>query len=523
MGAMALPPDDTQWPPIELTAYARQQERWAAWYSGSMTHLKQVAEFDMGQQGGRRSFWQRRAVDDATQATPVLHAPLAGEMALTSADLLFGEAPDLQVLDESGDAGDVMTSAAQERLEELIVKNSLLSKLVQGADLAAGIGGVYLRPVWDMAVCDFPMTTIVSGENALPEFRFDQLFAVTFAEPVVYEQDGSIWWHVERHEKGTIEHGLYHGTKDNLGTRMRIDAIPQTAGLPDAVLLPSPLDLELLVDYVPNALPNRSLRHKPLGRSDYAGAETFLDALDEVWSSLMRDVRLGQSRVMVDSSMTTTGGIGGARRVDLDRDLFVEIEMSDAAKKFEVITFALRVADHVAAIMQLTEKIVSNGGYSPQTFGLQIQGQAESGTALRMRENKTFRTQGRKQGLWQGPVEHHAQMLLAIDATIFGRPTPVMPVQLTWPELQDDPMSRATWIKTLGDAAAASVRTRVKLAQPELTGDELDKEVEAVMKEAGIGVPQPGLIGFGEPPAPGAPADPNAPPVEPVPVGSEVG
>jgi hypothetical protein len=101
------------------------------------------------------------------------------------------------------------------------------------------------------------------------------------------------------------------------------------------------------------------------------------------------------------------------------------------------------------------------------------------------------------QGFWEPALEHHAKMLLTIDAKILGNPTPITDVDVEWPELVDDPIGRATWINTLGQAMAASVRTRVKLGQPDLSGQELEDEVQAVLKENGLGQQAPS--GFGVP------------------------
>ena len=57
----------------------------------------------------------------------------------------------------------------------------------------------------------------------------------------------------------------------------------------------------LAVVYVPNQRPS-SWRNDPLGqhlgRSDLAGVESLMDALDEAYSSWMRDIRLGKARLL---------------------------------------------------------------------------------------------------------------------------------------------------------------------------------------------------------------------------------
>ena len=53
--------------------------------------------------------------------------------------------------------------------------------------------------------------------------------------------------------------------------------------------------------YVPNMLPNRLYRGSFLGRSDFSGVEGLMDALDECYTSWIRDLRLGRGRIIVPS------------------------------------------------------------------------------------------------------------------------------------------------------------------------------------------------------------------------------
>jgi hypothetical protein len=376
--------------------------------------------------------------------------------------------------------------------------------------------------VWDKSVADSPLLTVMSADEAVPDFAYGQLVAVTFYETVQVEDakgqaDPVVWRHLERHERGVILHGLYAGTWDNLGERVPLGRLAATAGYADAVTdHADAVGDGILPSYVPNALPNRMHPGIKIGRSDFDGCEGFFDALDETWTSLIRDIRLGQAHVLADQSVMNSAGVGpgAGRAIDLDQELFTAVNLSDETKKLAEIQFAIRVTEHGDTATALTERIVSTAGYSPQTFGLHIEGLAESGTALRMRENKTYRTQGRKQRYWKPATEHAAQMLLVLDGAVFGRPTPPLRPRLEWPELIDDPGGRATWISTLRTAKAISTQTAVALAQPHLSGQELDDEVARVMAEEGMLVepPEPGAPAGGSP-APGQPAgQPPQPP-----------
>lgn len=527
----------TPWPPPDIAPYARDQASWQAWWSGDLHRLADTTHG--GGTTGRRSFWARRKNGpESTRATAQLHATLAADIASTSADLLFGETPDLLIPDvglaraherravgDGGMDGDIATwaadsklttaetVAAQDRLDELVDELGLANRLLEGAEVCAATGGVYLRPMWDRAAFDHPLLTVVDADRAVPDFRYGRLVAVTFDEEVQCDGD-VVWRHLERHEPGVILHGLYVGSRSTLGRQVALTDHPATQGFMDVVEIPVEVTggrPGIMPRFVPNVLPNRKHRRYPIGRSDYAGCEPFLDALDEAWTSWMRDLRLGQARLVVPdeflgpvgarqgmerqfSSYGTVGGPGSARGFDVDSELLTGLNIADLEKLTDPIRqvqFAIRVEEHERTTVALTEQIISTAGYSPQTFGLQIDGRAESGTALRIREGKTWRTQGRKQRYWQPELSAAGETLLALDRIIFGRPTPIARPAVGWQELADDPQGTAQWVNTLATARAASIETRVRLAQPGLDDDQIAQEVARIKAEDGMGLPDP--------------------------------
>lgn len=486
---MALPEGgkDATWPPLDMKPYLDASNRTAAWWTGDRTALTTTSGV-LGDTA-RRRFWQRRLTgNDKTKATAQLHAPLAADIAAVSADLLFGDPVQLTHPD----------TTVQARIEDLTETLGLENMFAEAAEVEAATGGVYLRPVWDEQFTDHPISRAHDQRMAVPDFRFGQLVAVTLWEELP-GSDGTITFrHLERHEKGKILHGLYQGTKTELGGAIPLNNNPATADLEPTVVLGGVLAGRMLVSYVPNALPNR-LGMKPIGRADWDGAEDFLDAIDETWTSLMRDIRLGQARIIVPEEwLRATGGRPGtATQLDIDTEAFVGLNMPDQADKGmlkpENIQPDLRVEAHVAALLALTERVVSACGYSPQTFGLQIEGSAQSGTALRIREGKTDKTVSKKQRYWQPALAEHTTNLLLIDQEIFGKPVNLGTerVKVDWPELARDPSEQATWIQNLRLADAMSIEQAVRAAQPHLDDDQVAAEVLLIKGESAVADPFP--------------------------------
>lgn len=484
---MALPVGgkEAEWPPRDIKPYIDQANTAHAWWSGDRAALK--TDTGVAGDNGRRRFWTRRSTGDASKATPTVHAPLASDIAAVSADLLFGDPVSLKVDEEK----------AQAEIEFLEKKLGLANTFVEGAEICAASGGTYLRCAWDNKIADHGLLQLYDQTHAVPDFRYGMLAAVSLWEDILVE-GSDVWRHVERHEKGRVLHGLYKGSKVNLGAPGNLKDHPLTADLEPEVVFTGKLANRLLVEYVPNVRPNTLKPARPIGRADWIGAEDLLDAVDETWTSVMRDVRLGQAHVFVPQEwLQAVGGRPGqTTTLDIDKEIFTALNVADATEqKMDTYQANIRVTEHIELLLALTERIVSRSGYSPQTFGLGIDGSAESGTALRIREGKTERTISKKKRYWEPGIGGTTQNLLDIGAEIFNRPTVTdpdkAPVKVEWSELDRDPVEQATWINTLRTARAMSIDTAVAQAQPHLEGDDLEQEIARVKAEDQVPDPFP--------------------------------
>ncbi|MGI9157106.1 MAG: hypothetical protein ACR2FG_10775 [Marmoricola sp.] len=487
------------WPPPGLAPHLSEFASWAAWWAGDTYALGQNSNptsVTTTEQSRRRTgMWSRRrnAPNTAPARNP-LHVPAAADVAQTSADLLFGEPPAFQFDDDAPQADELMT-----RLDDLMEDAGMANDLHHGAELCAAVGGIYLRPMWDVSLADRPLLTVIDQARAIPTVRAGVLETVTFFEEAEEVAAGSgtgvVWRHLERHERGRIVHELHKGSTFELGPARPFEDHPLTAWLaqvkgltPDGSILTGNIDKGLLVSFVGNA-PSRKHRTKAVGRADIAGSEQFLDALDEVWTSWMRDIRLGQARLLVpDSYLDVRPGIAGgrARTFDTDQEVFSPMagmdESSQSVPQITPVQFAIRVAEHEQTAMALFERIITASGYAPQTFGIHTEG-AISGTAHQLRELRSHRTTGRKQRAFRPAVEHTAHMLLRIGETVFGWTAAVRP-HLIWPENDvEEPKARAETINMLGAAKAASMRTRVAMAQPQLDDPAIDEEVARIVAD----------------------------------------
>ena len=493
---------DVKWPPTAWQEQARWWMEWDAWYAGDPARLQSVygqMEYQPGTQTKRGSWWRRwwnktqlTTGRESYNTRAQLHVPLPGDIAQTSAALLFGEPPRVTIPEAHLVKADPAAKEAEDYLHKMIVEGDVLARLLEGAETAAAMGGAILKPSWDVDVSPVPLLSIIQADMALPSFRYGELTSCTLWREVARSNTREVLRHLEVHEllpdgRGVILHGLYRGTSSLLGQRLDLGDHPDTAGLSEMVLLPFE---GLGVEYVPNMRPNRRRRGSSVGQSDYAGAEGIFDSLDETYASWMRDVRLAKGRLMVPQEYLDRLG-----SFDADQEVFVPLDVDPAARVgagggITAQQFAIRTADHEQTILHLIERAVSSAGYSPQTFGLHIEGRAESGTALKIREQKTLSTQQRKAQWWGVAVESALFKMLAIAQSTLGESiSPLRPQVEMADSLPENPMELAQTVSTLDQARAVSVETKVRMVHPDWDEEQITPEVRRVLAEQGLMVP----------------------------------
>ncbi len=153
---MPLPERNQQWPPTSAGPATKLYDRWGAWYSGDPEQItaaySQVPGLDptggsspVGQpigprfmsgiaRGVQRMFWGNPTSPGQVRGHK-LHVPLAGDIAMTSADLLFGEPVEIAIPDVGKD------DPTQAALDDMLDESNLAAVLLEGAEIGAAYGG----------------------------------------------------------------------------------------------------------------------------------------------------------------------------------------------------------------------------------------------------------------------------------------------------------------------------------------------------------------------------------------------
>ncbi|MGW8988622.1 phage portal protein [Streptomyces zhihengii] len=486
---MPLPDNGAPWPPPALARHYAELRVDDAWYSGDRDKLASVYRNQPQRRDGRRRLWGRDRAEQPGVPDQRLHIPLPGDIATASADLLFAEPPVLTVAD----------TATQDRLDELAESDGIANTLLEAAEVAAALGGVYLRVTWDRSLAGRPLLTTVHPDAAVPEWRWGQLVAVTFWRELTSDSV-NVWRHLERHSPGRIEHGLYQGSQDALGVRVPLTEHPDVAALADSLgpegdAIETGIDL-LTAAYCPNIRPHRKHRGSPFGRSDYAAPlYDLFDSLDTTWTSWIRDLRLARARLLVPDGYLRDHGPGRGASFDDDREIWTLLNIPPTEQGGAGITlnqFSIRVDEHERTSAAITRQAVMSAGYSAATFGLGDQGAAVTATEVKARERKSMVTRDKKVRYWTPPVADMLLVLLLLDRQFFTpRIVPERPRVIFGDAITEDTSSLAQTLALLQQAQAVSAETRVRMLHPEWDATAVHAEVARIGIESGTAVPDP--------------------------------
>ncbi|MFD9789637.1 phage portal protein [Streptomyces sp. NPDC059070] len=486
---MPLPANGLPWPPPELAKLYAEMRVDDAWYAGERRRLAEVYQGQQHREDGRRRLWARHRQQQPGRRDGRLHIPLAGDIATASADLLFSEPPTFTVADP----------ATQDRLDELAAQGGIATALLEAAEVAAALGGVYLRITWDASLAPRPLLTTVHADCAVPDFRWGRLAGVTFWRELASDS-ATVWRHLERHEPGRILHGLYQGSPDRLGIRVPLTEHPEAAVLAGS-LGPEGDEIEtgipeLTAAYVPNIRPNRRHRGSPFGRSDYAAPlHDLMDALDETWSSWIRDIRLARGRLIVPAGYLRDQGPGRGATFDDDREIWQTLNIPPTETVGTGITlsqFAIRVAEHQSTADAIVQQAVRSAGYSAQTFGLGDQGGAVTATEVKARERRSMITRDKKSRYWAPELADMLLVMLRLDRFLFTPGlVPERPRVTFGDSVSEDPASTAQTLSLLSQAQAVSADTKVRALHPDWDDTAVQQEVDRILTETGQAVPDP--------------------------------
>ena len=504
-----------EWPPKAVApVIARVAEARVQWEGDPARLEEYYSENATGSSNPRRgiraawdAFWGRPV--SATQRAPRrLHAPIPADIAGLSATSLFAKpptilAPETTIAGPGAEGGEkqVRDAVIQARIDAMFNGPRFHSDLYAAGETSSALGGVYGRVVRDRSIQDDPWIEWVDPDHAIPDWHRGRLRAVAFFTELDGGDSRDVWRHLERYERGRIVHELYKGTTSNLGQLWPLNEHPETAGIDvdlaedGASVVFLGVDDALAVEYVPNKIPNPEwsadtyLRN--MGASDCGAPDLvpLYHEIDHTYSSLMRDVHLGKTRVFASQDVLRHNGTGGGLSLPEDQEIFTQVGASmnkdgTMSSIFEFHQPEIRVLAHDQVGEMLLREVLRRTGYSPVSFGMSDE-VAQTATEATGKKEATVTTTEGKARHFGVAIQHLTTVCLRLAGESVTEP-----LDIDWPPFaQESDLSRAQTVQGWSVAGAASKRTMVRYLHQGWDEAQVDAEVELIREENSVETP----------------------------------
>lgn len=400
-----------------------------------------------------------------------VHDPLAKRIAGAFADFLFGDSPEVTAHNERDQAW----------LDLILDENRLPSILHRAERVTASEAESWWHIWTDRETALTPLVEFVSRLRVVPLWRGDRLLAVAFAT-ILADEDDVIWRHLEVHADGQVVNALFEGDRNKLGGRRNLGARPEMAGVEETWSH----GLPILAGRVVNELDD----DHALGIGEYDQIQDLLLALNEARTIGAENTRLtAKKRLFVNSALVEPEGTfdAGQDIVQVDGQGNVLGE-SGSAPPVSAVEYSYDAQPLIAHNQDLESTILSRVGLVPQIIGHQVDGQAESGTSIRLRFLPTEIAADGKSREWLDRLPIIVQRLMLVDQLPaerggFGRTyaeAGAPPTVELGSILPEDDNEIATENALAVQAGIRSVETAVRKQNPDWSDQDVQDELDRI-------------------------------------------
>lgn len=418
------------------------------WYIGNPDILRQF--FSKGQYRPGSSIKYNLFWEKAPASYRFVHSNIPSLISKKMATVLFGKGydftTDVYQVDETTKVvnktkrNDILSDSTHEAAVALLDKMGISNILTKAASTESWCGHVILKHSVDTTISNYPILEVYDLRNAEPmidrgittaivfkkwyekatglvgvkrRYRLDEIYrtftewdgAAVIASNEALAKAGS----AKKIVQGTpevgdavIEYVLYELTRDG-EVAIDLGSLDETRSLVKFTAFPG---LKGLLAYdKPNRLPNNEFPDLPFGASDYAGATTPFDALDEIASEIVSEVRDNKTRVFFPANLLPKDANNGSMfGPDPFQKTMVQMPASYAENAKNEIT-AVEIKDkteqHIAKWKQAIAQAVNCAGISPLTLGITGLEAINAGEESQRERNKvTLETRSAKIELW---------------------------------------------------------------------------------------------------------------------------
>lgn len=451
------------------------------------------------------------------------HSGIPGIISTKSATILFGGGVDFDItvykVGEDGkrlpDTDKKLTKKAQEAAAQLNIKTKLAEKMEEAATNESWSGHLFWKIGYDINASSYPIHEIATVRTAeavrIRGVTTDIIFKAAYQKGGVKYEHREIYSTTEN-DDAVIYNELYKVEQDGKEIPVPLTTLDETADLVEEFVFKGVKGM--LAFEKPNKLPNNTFPECQYGASDYSGAATAFDSLDEIWSEMVSEVRQNKTKRYVPSTMIRylTNHTGTDANID-NLDPFVENyvkidgDPDQDAKNEILVTQISDKQESLQAKWRVAITTVLNiAGLSPYSIGITgLESVSASAESQQERNKTTLETRSKKLKLWKPFLEDVQKQTLAFNDWMLKN-LPITQDDIDMPPLNfascdvsvkfgDYIIERqADKLTTWGNAKqqkVASTDTAVREIWPDWDESEVNKEVNIIRFEDGMGFDNP--------------------------------
>lgn len=401
---------------------------------------------------------------------PYMVSPVPRMISRASANLLFGEPAAFKASAEKD----------QSNLDFIVSENDLDAECHRAAVIASSEGSVWGRIVVDPSLVDCPIIEFVPPGRVIPHFSGRFVVGATFV--TTWETSSVERYRMfETYEAGAVTTTLRRGTRTSVGQQVDLTSFPETEGRVETTY--TGVDWPL-VAFIPNTIDADPTE----GYSDYAGLISRFLAVNESSTVGQSNLRLaGAKRAIIDA-----GYLGKDGKMPSGDDIYVRTSRmggdGEKVSPLQLIDYKFEASAVTGWIDHLLDTTLTFAGVAPEAVGRGVEGNALSGTALKLKmTHSLLEASGKGRFFDKGLIRllRGAQILDSRPMAEggFGRSYAEADVNDTVERadaLPRDDVEAAQEMVQLANAEAISPEQKIAFLHPDWSKERQDEEVAAI-------------------------------------------
>ena len=342
-----------------------------------------------------------------------IHTRLPSLLTDKMVDLLIGSGYSLEAdifsYNEKGEEVEEkrLKKILNQRLKEIQEANSFHNLIAKSISDESWSGGFGWKFIIDKEFSKLPIIQEVDQRNIHLLTRYGRIIAVSFKEYYQVAKQDYVFYEtytVDENGDTMVVNNLYIVDKDKSEREVPLTTIKQTSELEPQIILKGLKGY--LGFYKKNKATNKEFSGSPYGESDYAGLYSHFDALDEIASTMVDDVRKNKIKAYIPETLMPVDTFGNRTMLDEFQHNFVMVKGSDAAdegaNKIEFSNPGTRIDEYIQNWKTELMQVVNGFGLSPLTIGITgLESIASSDQSQIQREKVSLRTRKTKINLWE--------------------------------------------------------------------------------------------------------------------------